>query len=58
MLLISVPGIAAAILMTSFHLIVSENFTILVSLTAVNVPISLLVLYLCRNMLQYAQLNK
>jgi hypothetical protein len=44
--------------MTSFHLIVSENFTILVSLTAVNVPISLLVLYLCRNMLQYAQLNK
>lgn len=57
MLLISVPGIAAAIIMTSFHLIVSENFTILISLIAVNVPISLLVLYLCRNMLQYAQLN-
>jgi len=58
MLLISVPGIAAAILMTSFRLIISENFTILCSLIVINVPISLLVLYLCRNMLQYAELNQ
>lgn len=57
MLLISIPGIAAAILMVSFQLIISENFTILCSLIVVNVPISLLVLYLCRNMLQYAELN-
>jgi len=57
MIIISVPGIVAAILMATYCLIISDNFTVLCSLIVVNIPISLLVLYLCRDVLQYAELH-
>jgi len=57
MLIISVPGIAAAILMTTYCMIIGENFTFMLTISVVNIPIAVLVLYLCRNMLQYAELN-
>jgi len=58
MLLISAPGIVLAVLMASYSVIFNENFTILFSLTVCNIPIAVLVLFLCRNMLQFAELNQ
>jgi hypothetical protein len=58
MMLLAVPGVAlAVVLSTTGHVFVSVNVTILVSLAACNIPIGLLVIYLCRNMLQYVELN-
>jgi len=57
MILIAAPGFVAAILMSTYCLIISENFTILCTMIVVNVPVALLILYVCRNMLQYAELN-
>jgi hypothetical protein len=47
----------AALVVSSHLLLISENFTIFLVMTIVNIPVSLLVLFLCRNMLQYAELN-
>lgn len=57
MILLSVPGIVAAILMATYCMIINENLTFLLTLAVVNIPIAMLVLYLCRNMLQFAELN-
>lgn len=57
MALISVPGVALAVLLSSTVTIISANITILISLIACNIPVSLLVFYACRNMLSYSELN-
>ncbi|MGI6160741.1 MAG: putative ABC exporter domain-containing protein [Christensenellales bacterium] len=57
-ILMCAPGVIAAILLISNgFVIVSEDVTMLISLIALNIPVSLLVFYLCRNMLKYSELN-
>ncbi len=58
LLLMAAPGIALAVLATSLILPAGENVTILLSLMVANIPISLIVFYLCRNTLQYAEYNQ
>ncbi len=58
LIVMAVPGIVLAVILTPLGLFTSENVTILLSLTVVNVPVSLLVFFLCRNMLQFAELNQ
>ena len=56
LLLMAVPGIVLAVVLS----VVVPVFTVAVALagmTAVNVVIGVLVLWLCRNLLQYAELN-
>ena len=59
LLLLSLPGIVLAIVCNllgwSFF---SANTIALLAMALLNVPIGLLLLYLCRNMLQYAELNQ
>ena len=57
MVVLSAPGVALAMVISSNLLLLSENFTIFLVMAIVNIPVSLLVLFLCRNMLQYAELN-
>lgn len=58
LVILAAPGVVLAVLLTvSGAVIVSENITVFLSLIICNLPISLLVLYLCRNMLEYAELN-
>jgi len=58
LLLLCVPGILTAVLLTSLNLpMLTENVAILLALAVCNIPIALLVCFLCRNMLQYAELN-
>ncbi|HHU22745.1 MAG TPA: hypothetical protein GXZ52_04915 [Clostridiales bacterium] len=58
MVLLAAPGIALAVVLSvTGSIFVSEDVTILASLIICNIPVSLLVIYLCRNMLQYAELN-
>ncbi len=52
------PGIVLAIVMTSINPFFGENVTVFLGLIVGNIPISLLTLFLCRNMLQYAELNQ
>jgi hypothetical protein len=52
------PGIIAAVLMTSIHPLFGENVTVFLWLIVCNIPVSVLALYLSRNMLQYAELNQ
>ncbi len=55
---LSLPGIIAASALLQAHaLLVSANGTMLLSIMAVNIPVALLALYLCRNMLEYTELN-
>ncbi len=58
LIIMAVPGIVLAVIMTTLGVFPGENVAILLSLTVANIPVSLLVLYLCRNMLQYAELNQ
>ena len=58
LLLMAAPGIVLAVVMTSLTVFANENAAILLSLSVVNIPVSLLVLFLCKNMLQYAELNQ
>lgn len=57
LLVMALPGVAVgAVLMA----VLPEGFGfagLFLGMTAVNVPISILVMYLCRNLLQYAELN-
>ncbi|MGI5936589.1 MAG: putative ABC exporter domain-containing protein [Oscillospiraceae bacterium] len=58
MMLLAAPGVALAVVLSATgHVFVSGNVTILTSLAVCNIPIGLLVIYLCRNMLQYVELN-
>lgn len=57
-LLMVVPGIVAAVLVSfSGITFFSEYGLVLLTIAAANLFVSLLVLYLCRNLLQYAELN-
>jgi len=57
-ILIAIPGIVGAALVgVSGITLLSEYTLILLTMSAANLLISLLVLYLCRNLLQYAELN-
>lgn len=53
---LAVPGIAAVLLLTITFQITSAS-VLLAAFSACNLPVSLLTLFLCRNMLQYAELN-
>lgn len=52
------PGIVVAVLMTTVNPVFSENVTVFLWLSICNIAISVLTLFLCRNMLQYAELNQ
>ena len=54
---LAAPGIVAVCIM-AFALQVSGTAAILAAFALVNIPVSLLALFLCRNMLQYAELNQ
>lgn len=55
---LSLPGIIAASAALQAHaLVLSANVTMLLSITVVNIPVALLALYLCRNMLEYTEMN-
>ena len=57
LVVMALPGIAAGI---GLMFLLPESFGfagMFLGMTAVNVPLSLLVMYLCRNLLQYAELN-
>lgn len=57
-LLLATPGAVLAIVLSAMKLVIlSGNVTILLSLVVCNVPIALLTLFLCRNMLQNAETN-
>lgn len=57
-LLMAVPGIAAAILLFIFCTpYLTTAAAAFIGLAVLNIPVSMLVMYLCRNMLQYAELN-
>ncbi len=57
MMALAAPGVVLALVVSSNLLLISENFTVFLVMAIVNIPVSLLVLFLCRNMLQYAELN-
>ena len=55
---LSLPGIIlSVVLLLSGCQVYNVSFTSLLALTIVNVPTALFVFFLCRNMLQYAELN-
>ena len=56
--LMAAPGIVLAVLATTVTSPIGTNVSILLSLTGANILVSLLVFYLCRNMLQYAEYNQ
>ncbi len=57
MVALAAPGVGLAMLVSSHLVMLSQNFTIFLVMAIANVPVSLLVLFLCRDMLQYAELN-
>lgn len=58
MILMAAPGIVGAVIVgISGVTFISEYALVLLTISAVNILVSLLVLYLCRNLLQYAELN-
>lgn len=55
-LLLSLPGIAlAAVLSINGITLFTTDLTVLISLALMNIPVAALVIYLCRNVLQYAE---
>ena len=56
LLLMAIPGIVALVVL-SIVLPVLETAVGLLAMAVVNVLIAVLVLWLCRNLLQYAELN-
>lgn len=50
------PGVAAAVALSVLE-ILPMTFGILLGLTVANIPVALGVIYLCRNVLQYSELN-
>jgi hypothetical protein len=58
MLVFSVPGIAVAVILSTFQVInIPENLLILGSLAVCNIVVALITSYISRNMLEYAELN-
>jgi hypothetical protein len=58
MIVLAAPGAVLAVILSSAEfIIVSEDVTVFLSMIICNIPIALTGLYLCRNMLQYAELN-
>ncbi len=57
-IILSLPGIGLAVVFGMNDLaLVSMELTSALSVTALNLPVAALVLYLCRNVLQYAEFN-
>lgn len=55
-ILLAAPGIILAVILISFGIApVSDIFTTAICLSVCNLPVAALVLYLCKNMLQYAE---
>lgn len=52
------PGIAVSIIITAANPGLNEAVAVFLSLIACNIPVSVLALFFCRNMLQYAELNQ
>lgn len=58
LIVMALPGIVLASLLAVFQVqIISTEVTVLLALSLTNAAVSLLVFYLCRNVLQYAELN-
>ncbi|MEA4823807.1 MAG: putative ABC exporter domain-containing protein [Clostridiaceae bacterium] len=58
MIILAAPGGVLAFLLYTFGLIlISASFTVFLTLFFVNVVLSLIVIFACRNMLAYAELN-
>jgi hypothetical protein len=58
MVVLAIPGVAAAIFLShSAFIVISSTFTAFLALTVVNLPVALLTLYLCRDLLVYTELN-
>jgi hypothetical protein len=53
----AVPGIVLAAVMGALYTGTGQNAAVFISLMVCNIPVTLLTLFLCRNMLQYAELN-
>ena len=56
LMILAVPGIGLGVLLLSLELLPGAA-GMLLGLIAANVPIALLLMFLCRNLLQYAELN-
>ena len=56
LMLLSVPGVGLGIALMALE-ILPGAVGVLLGIVAANVPIALLVMFLCRNLLQYAELN-
>jgi len=57
MVVLAAPGLILAVLASSNLMLISENVTVFLMMAIANIPVSFLVLFLCRNMLQHAELN-
>ncbi|MCR4615117.1 MAG: putative ABC exporter domain-containing protein [Clostridiales bacterium] len=58
LVIMSVPGIALSILLSNLGVtVIDEYITTIGSLAIMNIPVSVLALFLCRNVLQYSELN-
>jgi hypothetical protein len=54
----AVPGVIAAILVSTSGLFLLSQYVLpFLVMTLCNIPITLLVIYLCRNVLKYAELK-
>lgn len=56
LMILAVPGVGLGILLMATE-VLPGAVGVLLGITAANVPISLVVMFLCRNLLQYAELN-
>ncbi len=57
-LIMAVPGVIAAILVSTSGLFLLSQYVLpFLAMTLCNIPITLLVIYLCRNVLKYAELK-
>jgi hypothetical protein len=58
LMIMSLPGVVLAIVLNSLGIVlITDTFTVFLALAVTNTAVTLLVFYLCRNMLQYAELN-
>jgi hypothetical protein len=57
MVVMAVPGIVLAAVLATASPEAGQNAAIFTALTVCNIPIGLLVMFLCRGMLEYAELN-
>ncbi|MEG1557231.1 MAG: putative ABC exporter domain-containing protein [Oscillospiraceae bacterium] len=58
LILMTLPGIVLAVVTVNFGLLpLSENAAVMLSLIVCNIPVSLFTLFLCRNILEYPELN-